>query len=133
MDRDELITTSLYEKSNQGFIEPTETVRVFTDLEKSILKKAGSLNITVLENHVSLTHYYISSNVNKYEFEILNESFYNIKFSDCELILTVDTSFGGCIHIVEGIITITKIDSIIKEIIDKEYINKEPSALSDGE
>ena len=115
-------------KENGIFIVPTENVRGFTEIEKKMLETADSLNITVIENYVGIRNckneIYCDSNT--ILVEDLESDFLEVKFSNCELSLSVDTFEGKYFYYVEGKIEITCIDDTIKSMLrnKKDASNK---------
>ena len=104
------------DKENGIFIVPTENVRGFTEIEKKMLETANSLNITVIENYVGIRNckneIYCDNNI--LFIEDLDCDFLEVKFSNCELSLSVDTFEDKYFYYVEGKIEITCIDDKIK-------------------
>ena len=114
-------------KENGIFIMPTENVRSFTDIEKKMFEEANCLNITVIENYVGIRNsneIYCDNNI--FLIEDLDYDFLEIKFSNSELSLRVDTFEGEHFYYVEGKIEITCIDDKIKSMLGnkKDASNK---------
>lgn len=116
------------DKENGIFIVPTENVRGFTEIEKKMLETANSLNITVIENYVGIRNckneIYCDNNI--LFIEDLDCDFLEVKFSKCELSLSVDTFEDEHFYYVEGKIEITCIDDKIKSMLGnkKDASNK---------